>query len=208
MSDARYGITQLTALPRSGGGRTQSQSPIDRTARQARAKKTYQHDWGQIRTLRAKDAFSQHRGHVECREQHKAKSRRLRAAAHFRDIVGWCRVGEVVRIPACPSCFSSVVPRLSMYRNGSSRFPSLIYLCYEGHSRFVATIIGSDCRRCSPSRRAVALQAAHHLLNIGVVSVGDDERQVLRPYRMTGRTQGHIRQVVVRNTQAYKCSTA
>ena len=147
-------------------------------------------------------------GHVKCREQHGAQSRRLRAAAHFRDIVGSYRVGEVVRIPACPSCFSSGVPRLSMYRNGSSRFPSLIYLCHEGRCRFRATVIGSDCRRCSPSRRAVALQAAHHLLNIGVVSVGDDERQVLRPYRMTGRNQGHIRQDVVRNTQAYKCSTA
>ena len=145
---------------------------------------------------------------MKCREQHEAQSRRLRGAVHFRDIVGSCRVGEIVRIPTCPSCFSSGVPRLSMYRNGSSRFPSSIYLCHEGRCWFVATVIGPDCRRCSPSRRAVPLQAAHHLLYIGVVSVGDDERQVLRPYQMTGPTQGHMRQVVVRNTQAYKRSTA
>ena len=55
VSDARYGRAQLTSFPRSGGARTQSQSPIDRhnNTPSASSGRTYQHDWGQRRTLRA-----------------------------------------------------------------------------------------------------------------------------------------------------------
>lgn len=74
---------------------------------------------------------------MKCREQHEAQSRRLRGAVHFRDIVGSCRVGEIVRIPTCPSCFSSGVLRLSTYCSDSLR---ATYLHHEGH-RCVTTVI-------------------------------------------------------------------